>query len=210
MLCVAVLGSGRGSNFRAILDAMGRHVLRNVEIRVVISNNSGAGILEIARSSGIPAIHLSQKMFSDEGGFVDALLDTMKKHGVNFIALAGYMKQIHPRVVAAFRNRIVNIHPALLPKHGGKGMYGMAVHESVIRRGEKISGATVHVVDEQFDHGEIVLQQEVPVGPDDTPETLAARVLEVEHQIYPLALQMFADGKVTVKGERVTVHSLVQ
>ena len=208
MLSVAVLGSGRGSNFQAILDAIQRDTLRNVRICIVISNNSGAGILEIARANGIPAVHLSQRVFPDETAFVDALLETLQKHGTNFVALAGYMKRIHPRVIAAYRNRIVNIHPALLPKHGGKGMYGENVHRAVIASGERISGATVHIVDEEFDHGAVVLQQQVILTGNDTPETLAAKVLDVEHAIFPRALQLFADGKVTSESGRVTVHTL--
>jgi len=206
MLQVGVLGSGKGSNFQAILDAIQRGTLQNVQIRLVISNNSDAGILEIARAKQIPAVHLSQRMFPDDATFVETLLETLKKNQINFIALAGYMKHIHPRVISLYRNRIVNIHPALLPKHGGKGMYGMKVHEEVIAQGETVSGATVHIVDEEFDHGAIVLQQQVAVEPGETAETLASKVLEVEHKIYPRALQLFADGRVTVKAGQATIH----
>lgn len=116
------------------------------------------------------------------------------------------MKQLHPRVIAAFRHRIINIHPALLPKYGGKGMYGMHVHEAVVANRESVTGATVHIVDEEFDHGAIVLQKQVPVAPGESPEDVAAKVLEVEHEIFPRALQLFADGKVTVAEDTVTVH----
>ena len=205
MLQIAVLGSGRGSNFQAILDAMRAGVVENVRVRVVLSNNSTAGILDIARGNGIPAVHLSQRSFPDETDFVDALLGTLKQHEVNFLVLAGYMKQLHPRVIAAYRHRIINIHPALLPKYGGKGMYGMHVHDAVVAHNEKVTGATVHVVDEEFDRGAVVLQKEVPVLPGESPEEVAAKVLDVEHEILPRALQLFAEGKVTVSANTVTV-----
>lgn len=195
MLNVAVLGSGRGSNFQAILNAIDAGTLQGVRIALVLSNNSGAGILNIARSRGLPAVHMSEKQFHNEPSFVDAFLATLHRHGADFVALAGYMKRVPPRVIATFRNRIVNIHPALLPKFGGKGMYGIHVHEAVLAAGEKVSGATVHIVDEEYDRGPIVLQRQVAVRPDDTPETLAARVLQVEHQIYPEALGLLADGR---------------
>jgi phosphoribosylglycinamide formyltransferase-1 len=206
MLQVAVLGSGKGSNFQSILDAIRHNIVRNVRVTVVISNNSNAGILEIARANAIPAVHLSQRLFPDEGGFVDALLGTFRQHAVNFVILAGYMKRLHPRVIASYRHRIINIHPALLPRFGGKGMYGMHVHEAVVRQSERVSGATVHLVDEEFDRGAIVLQRQVQLEPNDTAEMVAAKVLEIEHEIYPQALRLFAEGRVTVTGNTVTVH----
>jgi len=161
----------------------------------VVSNNSRAGILDVARSNSLPALHVSQKQFLTEPEFVDALLAALRSHGVDFIALAGYMKQLPAEVVNAYRNRIVNIHPALLPRFGGKGMYGIHVHEAVIAAGVAESGATVHVVDEEYDRGAIILQKSVPVLSGDTPETLAARVLSVEHEIYPEALRRIALGE---------------
>lgn len=201
---VAVLGSGRGSNFQAILDALERGEIPNARIRVVLSNNSGAGILEIARSNCIPAVHLSQLMFSDRDRFVEAMLATFRDHDVNFIVLAGYMKQLDRRIVTAFRNRIINIHPALLPKYGGKGMYGLHVHEAVVANGESVTGATVHLVDEEFDQGTIVLQKQVAIAPGDTPEIVATKVLRIEHEIYPQALRLCAEGK--IPDTSVTVH----
>ena len=209
MLHVAVLGSGRGSNFLAILNAVQRGAVPDVRLRVVISNNSNAGILEIARANKIPAVHLSQKLFPGESEFVDALLVELRRHEVDFIVLAGYMKRLHRRVIAEYRNRIINIHPALLPKYGGTGMYGMRVHEAVVTHGDRVSGATVHLVDEEFDRGAIVLQKQVALEPEDTPETVAAKVLVVEHEIYPAALRLFAEGKIEVTKDGVTVHSLV-
>ncbi len=194
MLNIAAFGSGKGSNFLAILTALQRGSIPGAQISLVVSNNSRAGILDIARANSLPALHLSQKQFSDEAAYCDALLSALRSHGANFIVLAGYMKKLPPPVVREFRDRIVNIHPALLPRYGGEGMYGMHVHEAVLAAREKVSGATVHLVDEEYDHGAIVLQQTVPVLPGDTAETLAARVLVVEHEIYPEALRRIASA----------------
>jgi len=198
MLRIAVLGSGRGSNFAAILRALDEGSIPEAQVCVVISNNSGAGILELARSHGLPAVHLSQKQFPDEQQFVAALLALLQAHHVNLVVLAGYMKHLHRTVVGAYRNRIVNIHPALLPKFGGPGMYGHHVHEAVIASGQRISGATVHLVDEEYDHGKILLQRTVTVSSDDTPASLADRVLQIEHQLYPEALRQIAEGRITL------------
>jgi len=203
-LRLAVLASGRGSNLEAILRAIERGEL-DAEVVVVISNKSTAGALEIARARNIPAVHLSALQFSSQEEFDRALLDLLAQHGVNFIALAGYLKMLSPTIVRAFRHRILNIHPALLPSFGGKGLYGHYVHEAVLAYGCKVSGATVHLVDEQYDTGPPVIQECVSVHEDDTPETLAARVLTVEHRIYAQALQLFAEDRVVVEGRRVRI-----
>ncbi len=197
-LHIAVLGSGRGSNFHAILHAVEEGKIPGALICLVISNNSTAGILDIARDHGLPAVHLSQKQFSGEEAFVGALLNMLREHGVNLIVLAGYMKHLHPRVIQAYRNRIINIHPALLPKHGGEGKYGIHVHESVIASGDRETGVTVHVVDEQYDHGPILGQTVLPVEPGDTPETLQQRVLAVEHRFYREVIGKIASGEITL------------
>jgi phosphoribosylglycinamide formyltransferase 1 len=202
MLNIAVFGSGAGSNFRAILTAIQQGNIPDARISLVISNNSGAGILGIARANALPAIHLSRKQFPDEQSFTDSVLTTLRGHDVNFIALAGYMKQVPPEVVAAYRGRIVNIHPALLPRFGGAGMYGIRVHEAVLASGAATSGATVHFVDEEYDHGTVVLQQSVPVLPGDTPESLAARVLAAEHELYPAAIRRISESERTAGGHR--------
>ncbi|HET6271391.1 MAG TPA: phosphoribosylglycinamide formyltransferase [Bacteroidota bacterium] len=207
MLQLAVLGSGRGSNFQAILSAIQRGELTGVSVKLVISNNSAAGILEIARTQGIPSLHISQKQFATEGAFVDAMLDVLRAHSVNFIVLAGYMKRLHPRLVASYKNRVINIHPALLPEFGGEGMYGIHVHRAVLAAGRPVSGATVHIVDEEYDRGPIVLQRRVTVAPDETPESLAAKVLAVEHGLYPEAIRLFAEGRVTVTERSIAVHT---
>jgi formyltetrahydrofolate-dependent phosphoribosylglycinamide formyltransferase len=198
MLNIAVFGSGRGSNFQAILHAIDEGSIPGARIACVISNNSLAGILEIARSRSIAAIQLSQKNFPDPESFTQALLEFLRQHDANFIVLAGYMKLLPPAVIAAFRHRIINIHPALLPRFGGKGMYGIRVHEAVLAAGEAESGATVHFVDEVYDHGAIILQKKVPVLPGDTPEILASRVLSIEHEIYPEAVRRFARGEIRI------------
>ena len=204
-LNIAVFASGRGSNFRAILDAIRSGTIPGAAVVLAVSNNPSSGALAIARENNIPALHISEKQFPAEEHFTKALLDALAAHEVNFVALAGYMKMLPGPLVRRFRNRIVNIHPALLPAHGGKGMYGMHVHEAVIASGEKRSGATVHIVDEDYDRGPIVLQREVSVDAGDTPERLAARVLPVEHEIYPEAIRLFAEGRVTVNGRTVTI-----
>lgn len=194
LLKIAVFASGRGSNFEALHHALiERHI--NARIVVVISNNSAAGALSLARSFGIPAIHLSQKQFPDHTTFMRTLLDTLRQHGVDFIVLAGYMKRIDPELIAQFRQRIINIHPALLPKFGGPGMFGHHVHEAVIAAKEKESGATVHLVDEEYDHGKILLQERVHVEENDTPDSLAAKVLKIEHTILPRAIELITQGK---------------
>lgn len=203
-LRLAVFASGRGSNFQAILKAIDEGRL-DAEVRVLISNKSDAGALEIARSRGIPAIHLSAKQFPTEEAFDDRLLQILHQFDVNFIALAGYLKKLSPRIVSAYRNRILNIHPALLPSFGGKGMYGHHVHEAVLNYGCKVTGVTVHIVTEEYDAGPPVIQRCVPVLDDDTPDTLAARVLEVEHQVYAEALQYFAEDRVKIEGRRVKI-----
>ncbi|MBI1806849.1 MAG: phosphoribosylglycinamide formyltransferase [Ignavibacteria bacterium] len=202
---IAVFASGKGSNFRAILDAITRKHIRNAHVVLVISNNSDAGALVIARENNIPTAHISRKQFASDEEFNNALLSTLTVYNVNFIVLAGYMKRIDPCIIRSYRNRIVNIHPALLPEFGGEGMYGMHVHEAVIARKATHSGATVHIVDEEYDHGPIVLQRLVPIADGETPATLAAKVLEIEHELYPEAIRLFAEGKANVDGQHVTI-----
>jgi phosphoribosylglycinamide formyltransferase-1 len=202
MLRLAVLASGGGTNLQAIIDAAESGEI-DARVVTVISNNSGAGALERARRHGIEAIHLSGKQFACGEEFDRALLDALLTRRVGMIVLAGYMKLLSPAVVRAFHHRILNIHPALLPAFGGQGMYGMRVHRAVIESGARYSGVTVHLVDEQYDHGPIVAQKVVPVGQDDTPETLAERVLVREHEIYKEVIQLFARDRVRVEGNRV-------
>jgi phosphoribosylglycinamide formyltransferase-1 len=202
---IGVFASGRGSNFQAILNAIQQDFLP-ARVTLVVSNKGDAGALEIARMHSLPAVHLSLKQFPDEALFASAMLQALTKHNVQIIALAGYLKKIPSIVVRQYRNRILNIHPALLPSFGGAGMYGHHVHEAVIASGAKLSGATVHLVDEEYDRGLIVLQKAVQVEERDTPEMLAAKVLRIEHEIYPLALKAFAEQRVTINERSVWIH----
>jgi phosphoribosylglycinamide formyltransferase-1 len=202
---IGVFASGRGSNFQAILDAVDQRVL-TVSVSLLICNKSDAGALEIARARNIPAVHLSQKQFPDEPSFAAAMLQHLKERNVQLIALAGYLKKIPTIVVREYRNRILNIHPALLPSFGGHGMYGHFVHEAVLASGAKFSGATVHLVDEEYDRGPIVMQKVVPVEEGDTPETLAARVLRIEHEIFPLAIKAFDENRISFHERSVWIH----
>lgn len=177
---LGVLASGRGSNLRALLDAHERGDL-TAPIALVVSNNSSAGALQTARAHGVDTRHISRKTDPDPGA---ALLQALHDAGVDVLVLAGYMKRVDPRVVEAFRGRSVNIHPAPLPRFGGPGMYGEHVHGAVLEAGVETSGPTVHRVTAQYDEGEILAHRPVPVAPGDTPQTLGARVLEAEHDLY--------------------------
>lgn len=189
------LASHNGSNMQAILDACKSGALSAVS-SVIISNNSESGALIRAVKEGIPSFHLSGKTHPDPAALDRAILDELLKHEVDVVVLAGYMKRLGPATLRQYRGMVLNIHPALLPKFGGKGMYGIHVHQAVIETGERESGVTIHVVDENYDTGLIVAQERVPVLPEDTPETLAARVLTCEHRLFPETLQKIATGKI--------------
>ncbi|MEM1042630.1 MAG: phosphoribosylglycinamide formyltransferase [Bacteroidota bacterium] len=203
-LRLAVFASGGGSNLQAILDAVAEGSL-NAEVVLVVSDRPSIGALDRAERAGIPTAVLHPRDFAAADVFGAALLDVLGEYGTTFIALAGYLKQIPAAVVRAFRHRILNIHPSLLPAFGGPGFYGRRVHEAALAHGVRWSGATVHLVDEAYDTGPIVLQEPVPVHPGDTPEVLAARVLAVEHQLYPQALRLFADDRVRIDGRHVRI-----
>jgi len=203
-LRIGVLASGRGSNFEAILRNIQSGYL-NAIIVAVISNKKNAGALEIARENDIPAYFVSAKQYPDSHQFDAQILRLLKQHDANFVVLAGYLKMLGKNVIRNFKNRILNIHPALLPSFGGKGMYGHFVHEAVISYGCKVSGVTVHLVDEEYDTGPPVVQKCVSVLDDDTPQSLAARVLEVEHQAFSEALKFFAENRVEIHNRRVRI-----
>ncbi len=196
-LKLGFLASHEGSNFQAILDACRADAL-DAEPRVLISNNSSAPVIERARRAGVPAIHLSAHTHPDPTALDAAILRVLMEHEVDVVVLAGYMKKLGPRVLKHFHGRVLNIHPALLPKFGGVGMYGRYVHEAVLKAGEKVTGATVHLVTEEYDQGPAIAQREVPVVADDTPDTLAARVLEVEHALFVDTLARIARGEITL------------
>lgn len=189
---VAVFLSGGGSNLQALIDATKAGIL-SANIALVLSNKSKAFGLERARNEEIPAVFLG-KTKSDG----PKLMELLNKHEIKYIALAGYLKLLPVEVIREFAGRIINIHPALLPKFGGKGMYGHHVHEAVLAAGEKESGPTVHLADEIYDNGRILEQMKVPVLDDDTPDTLAARVLEKEHSLFPRVLQKLIKGEYSV------------
>lgn len=203
-LRLAVLASGRGSNFEAILKNIESGKL-TAAIQVVVSNKASAGVLEVARHHQIPAIHISAKEFPQQEMFDEKLLAILGKYNANFVVLAGYLKMLSPSIIRAYKNRILNIHPALLPSFGGKGMYGHHVHQAVLDYGCKVTGVTVHLVDEQYDTGAPILQRCVPVLDDDDAESLAARVLKTEHQIFTEALQLFAEDRVELVGRRAEI-----
>ncbi len=203
-LRLAVFASGGGSNFQAILDNVVAGVLPLTPV-LCVSNTRKAGALARAERHGIATLVLNPNDFTEEAIYARTLLKELAVHRVTFIALAGYLRKIPAAVVSEFRNRMVNIHPSLLPAFGGKGLYGKRVHESVLRANVRTSGATVHLVSEEYDSGPIVLQESVPVCDGDTPEILAARVLEVEHKLYPKALRLFAEGRVTIEGRHVRI-----
>jgi len=174
---VAVAVSGRGSNLEALLRALGADA--PAQVVLVVSNRADAAALDRAREHGVPAEVLSQPADATEW------LDRLARHGVDLLVLAGYLKLVPAAVISRYRDRIVNVHPALLPAFGGRGMYGHHVHEAVLASGTRESGATVHLVDEVYDRGRILAQARVPVLPGDTAESLAARVLAVEHRLLP-------------------------
>lgn len=198
-LRLGFLASHNGSNMQAIIDACkaGRLSARPA---VVISNNSDSGALGRARQEHIPACHLSSHTHPGPGALDQAICTALTDCEVEVVCLAGYMKRLGPQTLATFRGRVLNIHPALLPKFGGEGFYGGAVHQAVLEAGEKESGPTVHLVDEQYDHGPILAQARVPVLEGDTPATLAARVLEQEHHLYTETLQKIARGEMVLEG----------
>ncbi|MEM1054969.1 MAG: phosphoribosylglycinamide formyltransferase [Bacteroidota bacterium] len=201
---LAVFASGGGSNLGAILDAIDAGRLQGV-VAVVVTDRGGIGALERAEARGIPTEIIAPARLPDQGAFTTQLLDTLARHEIHVVALAGYLKKIPAPVVQAYPNRILNIHPSLLPAFGGAGLFGERVHRAVLEYGAQFSGATVHLVDEDFDTGPVVLQETVPVHEDDTPATLAARVLAVEHELYPLALSLLADGRLRLDGRLVRI-----
>jgi phosphoribosylglycinamide formyltransferase-1 len=195
-LRLGFLASHGGSNMQAIIDACTAGRLDAVPC-VVISNNSDALALQRARAEGIPRYHISAASHPGTAED-DAILRTLTAHGVDTVVLAGYMKRLGPRTLAAFRGRILNIHPALLPKHGGRGMFGKRVHEAVLADGDRVTGVTIHLADEQYDHGPILAQCEVPVLAGDTADSLAERVLRQEHRLYVETLQRISQGTIAL------------
>lgn len=201
---IGVLVSGSGSNLQAIIDAVNQGQI-DAGIGVVISNKAGVYALERATANHIPTRVIDHRKYLTVVDFTRAILETMREFQIDLICLAGFLRILDRILVDAYPNRILNIHPALLPAFGGKGMYGHHVHEAVIASGAKFSGATVHIVTADPDVGPIVTQGIVPVEDSDTPDSLARKVLCIEHQIYPLAIKMVLEDRITIDGLRTKV-----
>jgi phosphoribosylglycinamide formyltransferase-1 len=203
-LRLGVLVSGHGTNLQAIIDNC-REGRLDAEVVVVISDNPEAYALERARRASIPAVTVNRAEFSAKAEFDRAILAELQQRNVDLVVLAGYMRIVGKELLEPYRGRMMNIHPALLPSFGGRGMTGLKVHQAVIEHGAKISGCTVHFVDESVDGGPIILQRAVAVLDEDTPETLANRILPHEHQVYSEAIQLFAQGRLKIQGRRVLI-----
>ena len=203
------MASGGGTNLQQLLDRFPNRDDPGAAARVVlvVSNKPGIGALERATAAGVPSEVIDPAAFDSPEAFGERLTELYCAHSIGLIVLAGYLKMIPGNLIAAYRNRIINIHPALLPGFGGKGMYGRRVHEAVLAAGAKVSGCSVHFVDEVYDRGPIIAQRTVPVYHTDTPESLAERVLGEEHKLLPLVVELIAGGKVKVVGSIAQVDT---
>lgn len=206
MLKIVVCVSGGGTNLQAIIDSVANSAITNTEIVGVISNNKNAYALERAQAAGIPAVCISPRDYESREIFNDALLEGVKELDPDLIVLAGFLVNIPAQMIKAYPNRIINIHPSLIPSFCGVGYYGLKVHEGALARGVRVSGATVHFVDEGTDTGPIILQKAVEVKQDDTPKTLQLRIMEeAEWKILPKAIDLIANGKVEVNDGKVYI-----
>ena len=201
---IGILASGRGSNLQAILDATKARKL-DTKVVVVISDKKEAEALDRAKQHHIPAIHLSSKDYSSRELYDQAVVKSLQEYAVDLVVLAGYMRIITSALISPYRNRVMNIHPSLLP-----AFPGLHAQHQALEYGAKVTGVTVHFVDEQVDHGPIILQAAILVQATDTEETLTARILEQEHQIYPLAIQWFAEGRLKIIGRRVMIEEVAE
>ena len=206
MLKIAVLVSGGGTNLQAVIDAIDNGTITNTEIKVVISNNKNAYALERAKNHGIEALCISPKDYEDRAKFNESFLEKLNSYEVDLVVLAGFLVVIPEMMIKQYRNRIINIHPSLIPSFCGTGFYGLKVHEGVLTRGVKVTGATVHFVDGGMDTGPIIFQKAVEVKQDDTAKVLQQRVMEeAEWLILPKAIDAIANGKITITEGKVTV-----
>ena len=201
---LAVFASGRGSNFQAILEQIDKGIIP-ATVGLCITNNPKAGVIDIARENRIPLKICLPKEYQDAHSFNEDILAALIEAEIDFIILAGYLKLIGQQIVDRYSNKILNIHPALLPSFGGKGMYGHHVHDAVFKRGVKVSGATVHLVNNEYDAGPIVIQKTVLVGDAASPDEIAKRVLKIEHEIFPQAVKMLVEERLEVNGSRVHI-----
>lgn len=199
---ILLSGKGRGSNMQALLDAAREGRIPG-SVALVVSTSPGAPALERAEAAGVKTRLLPAEEFSSQEALDEALAEVFSTAGAPLICLAGYMRLLGPTFLSRFQQRVLNIHPSLLPAFGGQGFYGRRVHEAVLASGTKFTGVTVQFVDGEYDHGPIVLQRVVPVEDDDTVDTLAARVLAEEHRAYPQAVRLFAEGRLRIEGRRV-------
>nr|WP_207721615.1 phosphoribosylglycinamide formyltransferase [Christensenella tenuis] len=204
MLKFAVMASGGGTDFQSLIDAVEAGQI-DAEICCLIASKPDIYAIERAKKAGIPTEVIQKKSFDNVKAFDQAILTTLKRYSADFVVLAGYLNIVGPQTISAYENKIINIHPALIPSFCGMGMYGSHVHEAVIAYGAKYSGATVHFVNEEADAGPIILQEVVPVLENDTPEDLAARVLETEHKLLPRAVELMAGGRLRVEGRLVKI-----
>lgn len=206
MLRIVVCVSGGGTNLQAILDSIDNGTITHAEVAAVISNNPNAYALQRAERHGIPGAYISPKQFEDRESFNEAFLQKVNSYQPDLVVLAGFLVVIPEIMIQKYRNRIINIHPSLIPSFCGTGYYGLKVHEGALARGVKVTGATVHFVDEGTDTGPIILQHPVAVAPGDTPKILQQRVMEqAEWKILPQAIDMIANGKVTVENGKVII-----
>lgn len=206
MMKIAVLVSGGGTNLQAIIDAVREGKITDTEICLVLSNNKNAYALERAEKAGIPALSISPKEYDSRDKFNDAMLEAVRSSGAELVVLAGFLCVIPPKMVEAYPNRIINIHPSLIPSFCGTGYYGLKVHEAALERGVRVSGATVHFVDAGTDTGPIILQKAVEVLDGDTPKDLQLRIMEqAEWKILPEAIQLIVHGRVKTEGRRVII-----
>jgi phosphoribosylglycinamide formyltransferase 1 len=192
---LGILVSGRGSNMTAIINACEKGNL-SACVELVISNNKDSMALVLAQEKNVKTAHLSSATHPDPDTLDTAMTEAFSERNVDFVLLAGFMKKIGPKMLSTYRGRIINIHPSLLPKHGGQGMFGINVHKAVIDAGEIESGVTIHLVDGEYDEGAILAQQVVAVASEDTPESLAAKVLQVEHVLFAETIQKIMDGSI--------------
>lgn len=207
MLKVGVLVSGGGTNLQAIIDAVNSGIITNTELKVVISNNKNAYALERARQNNIEAVCISPKDYEERSMFNEALINKLDEYDLDLIVLAGCMVVLPETLIMKYPNKIINIHPALIPSFCGTGYYGLRVHEKALERGVKLTGATVHFVDAGTDTGPIIMQKAVEVMEDDTPESLQRRVMEeAEWKIMPMAINLIANGKVNVIDGKVKIN----
>jgi phosphoribosylglycinamide formyltransferase 1 len=208
MLKIGFMASGGGSNFQAILDKVKDGSLTDVHVSFLITNNSKCGAVEKAKSSGIPVYHLSSVTHPALGELERAMVEVIRTSGIQLLVLAGYMKKIPDGVLALLPDRVINVHPALLPSFGGPGHWGHHVHEAVVAAGARVSGPTVHFVDGEYDHGKIIAQRAIPLESTDSPEMVAAKVLKQEHDLFWRVVQAFAQGQVRISEGRVHCPTL--